>query len=149
MSTDYGVLALRGKNGNDAQPSPYTSGAACGERLLVVQDGTTKKVGAIATNAVLVLGVCMSEATAADENVHVVELGDNVEILMRFTGTWAATKIGTYVAVVVDSDGNQYADVDDAGHDLLKVARLVSNTTTDKRAWFVIPSAKCQAGAEV
>jgi len=97
----------------------------------VYLDVGTGHVAACASDATKGLGWATHDAIGG-ETVLVARPWSDCLFEIKFTGTWAATKLLTYVAITVSASGT-VADIDDAGHDFLKIEELLSNTTADKR----------------
>ena len=144
------VLQFRNVLGGSIPLKKGTAAAAIIKGCPVYRDVSNGKITAVATNGVKLLGFALSASTAADQEIDYVPLFPGVEALLDFSGTYAAAKLGTYVAITV-TGGVPVANLDKADADALKLEDLVTNDSAAAvyRAWCSAASTANQTVVEV
>lgn len=144
-------MALRAVRNIYGGAIPVMSGTAKGAYVKgcpVYRNISDGKLTTMATDGTKIIGF-LNEATSADgDTVHYTPCYPGIQFLLDFAGTYAITKLGTYVSLNVAS-GVPTADVDDAGNDSLKLEELYGTDTTSGVAWFSAAASANQTVIEV
>jgi hypothetical protein len=143
------LYAIRTRGGELIPPiDKGTAAAAIVKGAPVYRNVSDGKITGVATNGTKLLGFAQSTTTAADQEIDFTPCYPGVQFLLDFDGTYAITKLGTYVEITVSS-GNATANLDESSNDILKLIEVDTNTSTVKRAWFEAATTANQTMIEV
>lgn len=95
---------------------------------VVKQNGTTDVYDIVAAHGTAMYGWALSSA-GAGEQISILEARPGIQVEMTYTGTPAATQIGSFVALE-GTTGAQSVKVDEAGFDLFRLVSYDTATTT-------------------
>lgn len=143
------VLQFRNVLGGSIPLKKGTAAAAIARGCPVYRVAASGALAAVATNGTKLLGFAASAAAEGGE-LDYVPLYPGVEALLDFSGDFAATKLGTYVALSVANDVPT-ANLNKADADALKLEELVADDAARglHRAWFSATATANQTVIEV
>lgn len=145
------IHAIRSVFGNVPAPRKATSAAAIVKGCLVNinTDGLLEANTTSDANPEKTVGVAISPATAASQEVDYIPLYPGIQFKCDFSGTFATTDHrGKNFGVTITS-GVPTVDLTDTTNDTVKFIELDGTTTVNGKAWFELAYLASQNTIEV